>query len=120
MSEELLTPWVVTELNGKNLCAHCDCKARLGESCSHVALLPWAAEAGVPIRDSMTITQTKAYWVMPHSVKVVPFAPVKQMEFLLKKNSLTSFQTLQYHRGSSSSPLSCTTPRSFNSPAPEF
>ena len=61
MSEELLTPWVVTEPNGKTLCAHCDCKARLGESCSYVASLLWEVEVCVPIQDSMTITQKKAY-----------------------------------------------------------
>ena len=52
--------------------------------------------------------------------KDVPFAPMKQMEFLGKKKSLTSLQTVQYKRGSSSLPLSCTIPRSFNSPAPEL
>ena len=57
---------------------------------------------------------------MPHSVKDVPLAPKKQMEFLGKKKSLTSFQTLQCQRVSSSSPLPCTTPKSFNSPAPEL
>ena len=33
--------------------------AGLGESCSHVGLLLWAVEAGVHLRDSMTVTQKK-------------------------------------------------------------
>ncbi|KAL5516642.1 hypothetical protein EMCRGX_G002028 [Ephydatia muelleri] len=32
-------PWVVLELNGTVLCAHCTCMAGLGESCSHVAAI---------------------------------------------------------------------------------
>ena len=120
MSEKPLTPWVAAESNGKILCAHCDCKAGLGECCSHVASLLWAVEAGVRIRDSVTVTQKKAYWVMPHSVKDVPYSPVNKIEFLGKKRSLTSFQTLQYESGSSTSTSPCTTPRPSKSPAPEL
>ena len=120
MSEKQLTPWVAAGPNGKILCAHCDCKVGLGECFSHVASLLWAVEDGVRIRGSMTVTQKKAYWVMPHSVKDVPYASVKQIEFFGKKRSLTSFQTLQYQSGSSSSPSPCTTPRSSKSPAPEL
>ncbi|KAL5486605.1 hypothetical protein EMCRGX_G019107 [Ephydatia muelleri] len=32
-------PWVVLELNGTVLCAHCTCMAGLGGSCSHVAAI---------------------------------------------------------------------------------
>ena len=46
MSEKPLTPWVVCENLGKVLSAHGDCMAGLGESCSHVASLLWAIEAG--------------------------------------------------------------------------
>ena len=38
---------------------HCNCMAGLGESCSHVASLLWALEAGVRLRYSMTVTQKK-------------------------------------------------------------
>ena len=51
--------------------------AGLGECCSHVASILWAVEAGVRIRDSMTVIQNKAYWVMPNGVKDVLYAPVK-------------------------------------------
>ena len=57
MSEKPLTPWVICEMEGRILAAHCDCMAGLGESCSHVAsLLLWAAEAGAKRRDSLTVT----------------------------------------------------------------
>ena len=75
-------------LNGKILSSHCNYMARLGESCPHVASLLWAVESGVRIRDSMTVTQKKAYWVMPTGVKEVQYAPVKSIDLLGKKDAL--------------------------------
>ena len=120
LSEKPLTPWVIAEPSGKILCAHCDCMAGLGECCSHVASLLWAVEAGVRIRDSMTVTQKKAYWVMPNGVKDVPYAPVKSIEFIGKKKSSTAIQTSQFPRGNTPSPSPCSTPRSSKSPVPAF
>uniref|UniRef100_A0A1X7UDF9 Uncharacterized protein n=1 Tax=Amphimedon queenslandica TaxID=400682 RepID=A0A1X7UDF9_AMPQE len=54
--------------------------AGLGESCSHVASFLWAIEAGVQLRDSLTVTH-KAYRVLPNSKKDVPYAPVEQIKF---------------------------------------
>ena len=81
MSEKPLTPWVICEGTGKILTGHCDCMAGLGESCSHVASLLWAIEAGVKQRDSLTVTDKKAYWVLPPAVKTVPYAKVKDINF---------------------------------------
>lgn len=96
MSEKPLTPWVVAERTGKILAAHCDCVAGLGETCSHVASLLFAIESGVRIRDSMTVTQKKAYWVMPTGVKEVQFAPVKEIDFLGKKGSVAVLESLDF------------------------
>ena len=60
--------------------------AGLGESCSHVGSLLWAVEAGVRLRDSMTVTQKKAYWVIPTSIKEVPYSTIKDIK--LRKSSL--------------------------------
>ena len=73
MREKLLTIWVIAEESGKVIAVHCDCKTRLGESCAHVASLLFAVESGVHIRDSMTVTQKKAYCVIPTGVKEVPY-----------------------------------------------
>ena len=60
MSEKRLTPWVVSENSGKVLSAHCDCMAGCGQSCSLVASLLWATEAGsCKRRDSLTVTDKK-------------------------------------------------------------
>ena len=96
MSEKPLTPWVIAEEGGKIITAHCDCMAGLGESCTHVASLLFAIESGVCIRDSMTVTQKKAYWVMPTGVKEVPYAPVKDIAFRGKKRSASMIESLQY------------------------
>ena len=57
MSKKPLTPWVICDYNlGKILCGHCDCMTGLGESCSYVASLLWAIEAGVKQRQSLTVT----------------------------------------------------------------
>ena len=106
LSEKPLTPWVVAEPSGKIVAAHCNCMAGLGECCSHVASLLWACEAGARIRDSMTVTQKSAYWVMPSGVKDIPYAPVKEMDFTGKKKSATMIETHQFATASSPSPIS--------------
>ena len=67
MSQKPLTPWVVAEETGKIITSHCDCMAGLGESRSHVASPLWAVESGLCIRDSMTVTEKKAYWICKYS-----------------------------------------------------
>ena len=73
---------VIAESSGKVLACHCNCMAGLGETCSHVASFLWAVEAGGRMRDSMTMTQKKAYWVLLPSVKEVPYAPLSHINFL--------------------------------------
>ena len=43
--------------------------AGLGESCSHVGALLFYVEAVVKIRDNKTVTQDKAYWMLPAACK---------------------------------------------------
>ena len=90
LSEKPLTPWVIAEKDGKILVGHCDCMAGLGETCSHVASMLWAIESGVRLRDTMTVTQKKACWVIPNNVKEVPYAPVKKINFIGKKKISSS------------------------------
>ena len=81
MSEKPLVPWIVAEANGKIISGHCNCMVGLGETCSHIASLLWAIESGVRIRDSLTVTQKKAYWIIPNGVKDVPYEPIKKSIF---------------------------------------
>ena len=68
----------------------------------------------------MTVTQKKAYWVMPNGVKVVQYASVKNIESIWKKISVTAIQTSQFPRGNTPLPSPCSTPRSSKSPTPAF
>ena len=82
MSVKPLTPWIISHKDGKVLAAHCDCMAGLGESCSHVASLLWAVEAGAKKRDSLTVTDKKGiYWVLPSAVKKVPYSKISDIVF---------------------------------------
>lgn len=78
MCEKPLTPWIIAEVGGKIIAGHCNCMAGLGESCSHVVAMLWAIESGIRLRES--VTQKKAYWVIPNNIKEVPYAPVKKIK----------------------------------------
>lgn len=42
----------------------------------------------------MTVTQKKAYWVLPPSVKEVSYAPLSHINFLGRSGSLTALRSL--------------------------
>ena len=65
--------------------------AGVGETCSQVASLLWAVV--VHMRESMTVTQKKAYWVLPPSVKEVPYAAVSRINFVGPAGSLAALQS---------------------------
>jgi len=71
--------------------------AGLGESCSHVSSLLWAIEAGKRIKNLMMVTDIKAYWVMPASVKDVLYSQIKDIEFVKKKWSLSDMKALIFN-----------------------
>ena len=60
---------------------HTACLTGLGETCSHVASLLWSVEAGVRLLDSLTVMQKEAYWVLPPSVKDMPYASLSEIQF---------------------------------------
>ena len=55
--------------------------AGLGESCSHVGALLFFIEAAVKIRDSRTVTEQKAYWMLPSACKEIPYAEISNIDF---------------------------------------
>ena len=114
MRQNPLTPWVIAEESGKVIAVHCDCMAGLGESCTHVASLLFAIESGLRIRNSMTVTQKKAYWVVPTGVKEVPYARVQEIRFCGKKRNAFMLGSLEYR--SSFSPTPSPLPRPYPSP----
>ena len=84
MNEKPLTLWVIALKSGKILAAHCDSAAGIGETYSYVASLLWVI-GGVESKNSLTVTQKSAYWVMPPAIWSIPYAPLKDTDFIGKK-----------------------------------
>ena len=81
MNDTALHSWLICEKEGEIMAAHCNCMAGLGEACSHVASLMFYIDAAVRIRDSKTVTQEKAYWMLPSALDKVDYVPVSDMDF---------------------------------------
>ena len=90
LNEKPLTPWFLSLVDGKILAAHCDCMAGLGETCSHVSSLLWVIAVGIEKRDALAVTQKSAYWVMPPTIRLVTYAPIKEIHFIGKKRKATN------------------------------
>ena len=71
--------------DGAVITANCNCKAGLGSTCTHVASLLFYIETSIRIRDAKTVTQEKAYWLLPGSVKDVTPSPVADIDFTSAK-----------------------------------
>ena len=80
-----LRPWVIAESDGQICCAHCNCMAGLGETCSHVSALLFYLEAAARIRDQKTVTEKPAYWKMPQSLKKITFKRTENIDFTSSK-----------------------------------
>ena len=74
-------PWPLVTRDGGIITGNCDCKAGLGSTCTHVAALLFRVEAAVRIRETKTVTQEKAYWLLPTCTKEVTPAPVCDIDF---------------------------------------
>lgn len=75
-----LKPWVATEKNGTIICAHCTCMAGLGEACSHIAALLFAAETNNRLNKDMSCTSRPCAWLSPH-MQNVTYAPISDINF---------------------------------------
>ena len=73
--------WVICETEGKIIACHCNCMASLGESCSHVGAILFAVDAVKRMRENKTVTQEKAYWLLPSRGKKSLYGPVSDMNF---------------------------------------
>ncbi len=75
-----LIPWIAAENNGTILCAHCTCMAGLGEACSHISALLFAAEAYTKLAQETSCTSESCKW-LPPSMQKVKFAPISDIDF---------------------------------------
>ena len=65
LNEPPLKPWVIAQEVGTFVSAHFTCMAGLAEVCTHIVSVFFWLEFTVNRRESMTGTDTKAYWVAP-------------------------------------------------------
>ena len=86
LSEKPLRPWAIVDTSGTIRSAHCDCMAGLGETCTHVAAMLFAIEYNIRQREKKTVTQEKAYWLVP-SVREAPYAEASDIDFDFKQHS---------------------------------
>ena len=94
MREKALSPWLIATKEGVVLGSHCDCMAGIGETCTHVAALLFFVDATVRIRDSRTVTQDPAYWLIPKSLKSVEYNEIRGINFTSAKTMKRKFDAL--------------------------
>ena len=80
ISAKPLKPWVAVEKCGTIICAHCTCMAGLGEACSHIAALLFAAETHTKILQDTSCTSRPCSWLSPNMANV-HFAPIAEIDF---------------------------------------
>ena len=80
LSGSPLKPWVAAEMVGTVVCAHCTCMAGLGEACSHIAALLFAAEANTSVLKNTSCTSQLCSW-LPASNQSVEYAPISDIDF---------------------------------------
>ncbi|XP_060563850.1 uncharacterized protein LOC132723192 [Ruditapes philippinarum] len=68
--------------------------AGIGEVCSHVASILFAIEGTVHVRDSRTVTQEPAYWLLPTSVKKVNYSETRHINFTSAKTLKKTFEKM--------------------------
>lgn len=74
--------WILTEeRKGPVLTANCTCRAGQGSTCSHVAAVLYYVEAAVNIRNKPTVTEERAYWLLPRPTKEVRYARIADIDF---------------------------------------
>ena len=83
--EKQLVPWIVATKDGVIKAAHCNCQAGLGECCSHVTALMFSFDIKVRLRDSKTVTEKPAYWMLPQAVKKIDYNELREIDFTTAK-----------------------------------
>ena len=82
MNDPTVPLWIITENDGRILCAHCrGCMAGQGETCSHIASVLFYIETFNRIRGKLACTDKQCVWILPTYNKDIPFAEVQDIDF---------------------------------------
>ena len=77
--------WIKTAVDGTVKCGHCNCKAGLGEVCSHISAILFYVEAQRRVK---SCTDQPCQWIMPSSVDAIPFSRFRDLDFSTPKSIL--------------------------------
>ena len=69
----------------------------LGEVCSHVSALLFAIEATVKIRNSATVIEEKAYWLLPANMTKINYRPIREIDFTCAKTKNRNVKPHKLH-----------------------
>lgn len=81
LSDTPLSCWMVIEESGEIVCAHCNCMAGLGETCTHVAAVLFYLEAVYRVKGPKATTDSQCGWIIPTYLKSAEYLPVKDIDF---------------------------------------
>ena len=79
LSATPLKAWIAT-YSSDVVCAHCTCMATIGEACTHIAALLFAAEANTQVKSQFSCTSLPCSW-LPPSFRKVLYAEISQIDF---------------------------------------
>ena len=100
LSATPLKVWVGCKSNGEVVAAHCTCMAGIGEACSHIAAVLFAAEANTQVKQQQSCTSLPCAW-LPPSFRSVEYLSVSDIDFRTPKQKRKSSQAF----GSSTTPV---------------
>ena len=100
VSASPLHPWVAAERCGIIVCCHCTCMAGLGEACSHIAALMFAAETYNRLNKDVSCISQACTWLPPTNIQNVKYAPISDINLLphLQKEKSLMVNLLTYHK----------------------
>jgi len=75
-----LKVWVATKESGEVLCGHSTCMAGLGEACSHIASVLFAAQTNTETKSQFSSTSLPCSW-LPPTFRSVKFDEISNIDF---------------------------------------
>lgn len=79
VNENCTNSWIIAEQDGCVVCAHCDCVAGLGETCTHICAILFYIDGSLRRCTETSVTDSKSTWVIPS--KVAAPDKVAEIEF---------------------------------------
>jgi len=81
LSDTPYSCWLVIEVDGVIVCAHCNCMAGLGETCTHLAAVLFYLKVVARLQGMKTVTESECSWIIPSYLKSAHYLPIKDIDF---------------------------------------